>query len=565
MRTKWFLGGFVLITFLAALLRLYQLGSVPHGMTWDEAAVGYNGYAVLTTRRDEWLEFLPTSFRSFGDYKAPLAIYLNGPFTWALGMELWVVRLPFALSGVVAVAVWMLLLRRLELAGFLPRALKDPWYGPALVLFGGALLAFSPWHLHFTRTGFESGLSLTLVLMGVWAWVELWELVKKKASLSVKNWQLWGWALLGVLSLGLSLYAYHSAKLAVPLLGLVLLGWAWPVIQRHWAAAAKIIGLQALVGGVVALPLLRDTLLGHGAERFNQASIFKDGESTGEVVAHFGNNIAAHLHPLYLAGGFTPSLRHGDGAWGVLFPTTLALVLLAVAFFIYSFWKRNDTGLISGNFKRLVVVSLGWIFAGMFPALIAGEAPHSNRMLLALPGFLLLAVLGFDRLIAWVSGWRWNQTIKGSHGEQNLVLKSVVGTFILIYALCFISYQHHYYTAFAAASADEFKDGYVEVMELAHAYEKGLDDKKEVQTIIVSNRYGQPYIYALFVRRTNPIWYHGGSLIKYQFPDQVTVGDLSRENALVIATTEDEIPIEQADHVIYGSDGQVKFKVYVTE
>ena len=98
MRKKWYLISFVLILLLATALRFYKLGQVPHGMTWDEAAIGYNGYAVLTTRRDEWLKRFPISFQSFGDYKAPLAIYLNGLFTFVFGMNLWAVRLPFALA-----------------------------------------------------------------------------------------------------------------------------------------------------------------------------------------------------------------------------------------------------------------------------------------------------------------------------------------------------------------------------------------------------------------------------------------------------------------------------------
>ena len=63
-----------LITLIALGLRLYQIGQVPHGMTWDEAAIGYNGWAVITTHRDEWFKLMPISFKSFGDYKAPFAI-----------------------------------------------------------------------------------------------------------------------------------------------------------------------------------------------------------------------------------------------------------------------------------------------------------------------------------------------------------------------------------------------------------------------------------------------------------------------------------------------------------
>ena len=96
---KLFLVASIFVVLVGVFFRSISLGSIPSGMTWDEAAIGYNGFAIWQTHRDEWLELMPTSFRSFGDYKAPLAIYLNGLFTAVLGMKLWVVRLPFVLAS----------------------------------------------------------------------------------------------------------------------------------------------------------------------------------------------------------------------------------------------------------------------------------------------------------------------------------------------------------------------------------------------------------------------------------------------------------------------------------
>jgi 4-amino-4-deoxy-L-arabinose transferase-like glycosyltransferase len=135
----------IVITLLcAAGIRLYQLGVVPHGFTWDEAAIGYNGYAVVTTRRDEWLERLPVSFRSFGDYKAPLAIYINGVFTVPLGLNPLIVRLPFALAGVASVAIFYWLL--IELFRF-----QKITHVGKLAVLGAAILTRAPvlslaWH-----------------------------------------------------------------------------------------------------------------------------------------------------------------------------------------------------------------------------------------------------------------------------------------------------------------------------------------------------------------------------------------------------------------------------------
>jgi len=33
---------------------------------------------------------------------------------------------------------------------------------------------------------------------------------------------------------------------------------------------------------------------------------------------------------------------------------------------------------------------------------------------------------------------------------------------------------------------------------------------------------------------------------------------------LIVASQSDDIPLEKADHLVYGSDGQVRFKIYYT-
>ena len=143
-----------LILLLAFVLRFYKLAEVPHGMAWDEVAIAYNGFAIFNTRRDEWLQKLPITFRSFGDYKAPFAIYESGIFTALFGMNLWAVRLPFAIYGVLAVLATYLLFKEL----FYKHENREKW-----ALLAAFILATSPWHIHYSRMAFESGISLSMM------------------------------------------------------------------------------------------------------------------------------------------------------------------------------------------------------------------------------------------------------------------------------------------------------------------------------------------------------------------------------------------------------------------
>src|SRR6185369_5068180 len=91
---------FIFILLSAVFLRFWKLGTFPPGFTWDEAAIGYNAWGILTVHRDEWLLRTPLSFRSFGDYKSPLAIYLTAVSEKVFGPTVYAVRFPVALASV---------------------------------------------------------------------------------------------------------------------------------------------------------------------------------------------------------------------------------------------------------------------------------------------------------------------------------------------------------------------------------------------------------------------------------------------------------------------------------
>lgn len=93
-KEKYFL---LLILFLGFIVRIYNISYPP--LLWDEASIGYNAYSILTTARDEHGQFLPLIFKSFGDYKPGLYIYLTLPFVALFGLSPLAVRLPSILLG----------------------------------------------------------------------------------------------------------------------------------------------------------------------------------------------------------------------------------------------------------------------------------------------------------------------------------------------------------------------------------------------------------------------------------------------------------------------------------
>ncbi len=527
------------ILLIATFLRFFQLAQVPAGMTWDEAAIGYNGYSVIKTHYDEWLEQFPISFKSFGDYKPPLAIYLTGLFTALLDLNLWVLRLPFALAGVLAVLGMIKLTQELL---EITRA-QTKLNSSLISLIAGLMLAVSPWHLHFSRTGFESGLALTLI---IWGFYFLVKYLKKVHIVSLKE-QLRN-LLPAVTLLSASFYTYHSTKIVLPLLVVFFLA-----LYRK-RVLVKPLGLivSAVFAGLLTTPFIKDSLFGGGMARAGTLLFFKT-NNLKELLTSMFYRVGVHLSPQFLVGGWTDTLRHGSGRWGVLLPVTFLLFIAGLVLLVRNILSKKTILFIADNKRsNLLRIAFVWIMLGLLPAILGEEYPQANRALLALPGFLWLALAGLDWLVE-------------AFANKSFTIKRILLLFLSIYLINIGLYLYYYFQDFPRLSAQAFNQGYIEAMELAYQYEQGVNGKPEVDQIVVSNQYGQAYIYALWVRKTNPIWYQGGSLIKYLFVDKVTNNDLLRRNSLIVATQDDEVILAEPIDEVKTNSGEVRFKLYLTE
>lgn len=492
---------FILI--LAAGLRFYHLGQTPSGMAWDEAAIGYNGYAVWTTRRDEWLERLPISFRSFGDYKAPLAIYQSGLTTALWGQSLWAVRLPFALHGVLAVlAIYLLVLELMK---------RDPqrrlWANLAALL-----LATSPWHIHYSRLAFESAMALNLLLWAVWAF---WRYLHQR--------QIWYLLLSAGLAVS-TLYTYHSSKVTVPLLFLAMMGlYSW----RLWRRKKQLL-LAASLGLLLLVPLIYDSFWQNGLERAS-STVFAQSQSLPELAGKLLHNALSYVSLDFLIFGQNMgNFRHGDGQHGVIEPLSLVLM------FVYLLWRKKE--------KRLWLLAVLWLGLGLLPAIVAEGPASSNRSILALPGFILWIVLAVAAI------WR------SLNGQRHLFY----GVLCVYYLTMVSLYQYDYHRYFEARSRDDFMVGYLETF----AYLRQLD-RSQIRQIVFTSDYQHPYIYALFSFAVNPIAYQGGILNSFFFTDKIDNSDLERPEVIVVASKFDQLDARPPDQVIRDRSGEGRFFIYL--
>lgn len=178
----------LLIICLAAYLRFVGIADKSQGLYVDEASIAYNAKSIGLTLRDEYGQFLPLAFRSFGDFKPPLLEYLSIPWVSIFG-EVSGVKYFSATLGILTVLLIGLVAKRI---------FKRTDIG----LVSALSLAINPWHVNLSRHAIEAVLSTFLISLALFLFIHS----KIRSSLCI---------------LALSTFAYHSARFLSPILAVI--------------------------------------------------------------------------------------------------------------------------------------------------------------------------------------------------------------------------------------------------------------------------------------------------------------------------------------------------------
>jgi len=221
----------ILILSLAFFLRIYKINSNPPGLTPDEASLGYNSYSILKTGKDEYGARFPIIFKSFGDYKPGLYVYLTIPSVALLGLNELSIRLPSVIAGVISVFLVYLIVKDFLL---LENSKKFK-----LELVAALIAAVNPWLIYFSRGAWEVNIALTLTLTGIYFFLK-----------SLKKHEF---IVLSAVFFALTLLDYQGAKLSTfIIIGiLVLLYWRNLLKFRY-----KYLILAFIFGFIVSLPII---------------------------------------------------------------------------------------------------------------------------------------------------------------------------------------------------------------------------------------------------------------------------------------------------------------------
>lgn len=481
----------VLILSIATFLRFVRLGSMPPSLTVDETSLGYNAYSILHTARDEHGRFMPIIFESFGDWKPGLYIYLTVPFVAIFGLNEYSTRFVGALSGVVAVWLIYLVIRKLiSLGGSYEPYIKKKdlfLFRDFASISGALLLAVSPWHLQFTRGAWESALSFTFVLSGIYFFLEF---------IGGKSRGLW----LSALFFGLTLWTYQGAKMstAVVVLLLVLI---WR--DKLFNASRRILVKAALIGVIFAIPVLLSvfqgragrlevfslfsyarsevgiqTLLNQGNESGNSASFALYHPEwlnfTRGVIARWTNHFSGKF--LFFEGDLA-SKRHNPPDMGMLLMADLIPLLVGL-------WVLVKLGR-----SKLTYFVWGWFLLSPLPAALSRDSVHAVRAFNMVGALNIVSAIGLGFILLK------SLSLKG------LTRFSFPAFLFAVYAFSFVYYLDQYWIHARYKESGYWDYGYKEIAQEVFPRKDSYDN------VVVQQSYAQPYIYFLFYQKYHPLKY----------------------------------------------------------
>lgn len=499
----------LLITFLGGFLRFYKITENPPSLNGDEISMGYDAYSILKTGRDQFGAFMPLTFRSVGDYKNPVPIYLMTIPIKLFGLTDFSIRLQNAFIGTLMIPIFFL---------FLIKIFKDK----LIALTGTLFLAISIWHIYYSRIEYETLIASLFILLGIWFFMRMFNGGKK-------------WAILSAFFLILTMYTAPAPRLFIPVFILAALIFSFPKFKGRW----NIFFIFILSCVVLVVPLIYATLFLGAGTRLTMVLISNDIEFQRYVLLGYFKSFSDfpillfflikrylnYLQPGFLfIDGLNVTLPNTFGL-GLLYLFELPWLILGIAEFI----KRKIP------YKPIFVI---WLLTGIVPDSITNNQQHAGRLLQIAPILILITALGAIRFFRWI--FHMNKILRMLSLGFTLSFIAVV----LIHS--FLVYAVHFPRAKGESYDEGLKQAVLYIRDHQDEYNEIIfDPRRGIEgPYLVSN----PYLYVLFYTKYDPSIYQTEPKIqsqdktyflkfnKYTFRDINWIEDSKKKDVLLIGS-----------------------------
>lgn len=454
------------ILIIALILRIWQIGKVPVSLFGDELDLGYQAYSILHTGKDYYGNPWPLQFHSLAEYRTPLYLYSAVPTVAIFGISPLGVRLPAVIFGVLSILALYLLVKELTKR-------ED------LALVSTLVLTFSPWHLQYSRAGFEVTELLFFLIIGLYFFFR-----------GLNNGK-WMW--LSVVCLVIGPWIYSTAKLFIPIL-LIFLFIVY--FKKIFALPKKYLLYTCIAGLITGLPLVYSIV--KTPQRFDYISVFSDptiepqigtlrgrdaamrGETgTGlnptfidklfenkityigkEILDHYGQALSSDF--LFRQGD--PDPRQSPTRMGEFYKIESVSMLAGIVLFFALYKDR----------KSKIFIAF-WILAGVFPsALTRDGGNHATRLILILPPLVFLISYGL---------------VEGLKLFNNNYRKIVTSLYLFAFVVCAIMYFHNYYVHYPWDSEVWWHAGYQEAIQTTKSIQNKYDK------VVISTANEPPWVF----------------------------------------------------------------------
>lgn len=392
------LGG---VVFLAAVLRLWNLGGIPPGLYPDEAAYGMDAVRVHETK--DYRVFYPANNGREGLFINIVSLVFD-----VFGVGIWQLRMVSGIFGTLTVvAVWLLARElfspvRTKRISLKMKNLFNPTKHTELIAMSSAFfVATSFWHLNFSRIGFRA------ITMPFFLTLAMWLLMRAIKYQKTKDF------VLGGIVFGLGFYTYLSFRVAIllpPILFLLELAKYLKTIKVgfHWGWLKKMYGRDGWWRWDIYFALVFLTLLPlllyfttHPEDIISRASgisIFAKENPLKELVVSTLKTLG--MFHIYGDGNW----RHNSQGSPQLFWPVGALFLLGIIISAKELLRELPTllrkrGRVGLGFSVYGLL-FSWFFALLLPSILTAEGlPHALRSIGVIPPAYIFAGIG----MAWIS------------------------------------------------------------------------------------------------------------------------------------------------------------------
>lgn len=528
---------------IAFFVRFISIVSIPPHASLDEVSIGYNALSILQTGRDEYGTFFPILLRAYDDWRPALYVYLVIPFIYIFGLDIISVRIPSVILSVFTIVSIFFLTKYFLLSSFITSTsnVKKDYEKRIdyLSLSTSMLLTLSPWHIYLSRLGHEVNAAFSFLIFGLTFFFMYIFKVQNKNTTKKTVFYL----LLSSLFLSLSFNSYQSTKIVIPALMLTLS----LLFHKQLFQNKKAVIFSAILGLVVSIPILVETVKPEGLIRFQATNLFSSQQELLQKNAEVllkdkqeGNLIGQVLHNrrvVYTQLFTTAFISHLDPFWifanrndesfkvpniGLLYLFELPLLIVGIIFFILS--KEI-------SIKHKLFLGL-WIPIAILPGALTTDYPHAMRVFNILPVLYIFISFGIISIIYFL---------------KSLCGAAVIGL-VSIYSFGFIIFLSSYFLQFSTNLSHHFQYGVLSALSYAQKHER------EYESIVVSNKgtLFQSYMFYLFNSELDPLMYQKmGGTHSGGFEEEHRIGKYffsappfkaNTSNTLYILDANDDIP-----------------------